>query len=150
MTPNETQNELRDQLSQSQAEADAVASLLASHKSRRDASIDSATMSMSTRVHHALTQQTVSRPRFGFVPVASALSLATAAVVLFLSFGPTERPLTHAADTLVDARVDVSSAPSDVDGLADELVRRNSAGSDAWTITEADVDRLLGEVDLEL
>lgn len=54
MTPNDIQQELRDQLADHGLRADQLGTDLAAHKSRRDAEIDSTTATMSKRVHRAM------------------------------------------------------------------------------------------------
>ncbi|MEY3386803.1 MAG: hypothetical protein RIR53_1614 [Bacteroidota bacterium] len=150
MTPNETQSELREQLSNDGMESETVLSLLSAHKSRRDASVETATSQMSMRVHRQLSESSVASTKRRLAPMAFALSMTTAAVVLFISFGAGERSTTELADTVVANTRTAALPQSDVDGLVDALVRRNTASPSGWIITESDVDLLLGEDDVDL
>jgi hypothetical protein len=38
----------------------------------------------------------------------------------------------------------------DVDVLVDELLRRNGQNRSDWTVTDGDVDQLLGDLDIDL
>ncbi len=149
MTPNDVQQELRDQLSDHGLPADRIDTDLTAHKRRLDASIDSATSTMSMRVQRAMNaQRSALRPRAARLALAMTANAAT--VVMVVTYRPENRTSTDVADSTFIGTTSTGTAEHDVDALTDELVRRNSASTAGWAVTDDDVDQLLGEDGLDL
>lgn len=149
MTPNDIQQELRDQLSDHGLPPDRIDTDLTAHKRRRDASIDSATSTMSMRVQRAMNaQRSALRPRAA--RLALAMTAIAATVVMVVTYRPENRTSTDVADSTFIGTTSMGTAEHDVDALTDELVRRNSASTAGWAVTDDDVDQLLGEDGLDL
>ncbi|HBB26705.1 MAG TPA: hypothetical protein DCZ59_10605 [Bacteroidetes bacterium] len=149
MTPNDIQNEMFDELSTHDVGTEAIAQHLMAHKARRDAALDAATSTMSIRVQRARNAESTGRTR-PVVRFAYALGAAAVAVTMVVTFQPYDRDGAIRIDTVAVAERLPQRADNDVDALAEELTQRNGNGSETWTVTDADVDRLLGEADIEL
>lgn len=152
MTPNDVEQELRDQLAGSSgAAADPVARRLVAHRQRRDSAIDAAISTMPMRVQRALKAHSRDSAARRLAPWAYAMSAAAAVVILFMQFAPqTTEPLDSHRDTAAVAGHGLQVTDNDVDVLVDELLRRNAQDRAAWTVTERDVDELLGEEGIDL
>jgi hypothetical protein len=151
MTPSDVQQELRDQLTGHGVPENHVAERFDAHKRRRDAAIDAATSSMPMRVHRALNARPQASVARRLAPWAYSLSAAAAVVILFLQYAP--QP-TETADVGRDTATVSGSKrrvmDRDVDVLVDELLRRNGQNRADWTVTDGDVDQLLGDLDIDL
>ncbi len=152
MTPNEVNNELRDQLTGQDLPADPIAGRLGAHKRRRDAAIDAAIVSMPMRVQRALNARASAENPRRIAPWAYAMSAVAAVVILLVQFAPRSA---ERADSIRDTMA-VVAAPAvlgleqDVDVLVDELLQRNGMNGQDWTVTEGDVDQLLGDEGIDL
>jgi len=152
MTPNDVQQELRDQLKGSGAAADQLLERLEAHKQRRDTSIDAATSTMPMRVQRALNARSRASSRSRLAPWAYAMSAAAAVVIFFVQYAPQTPdaggPVQDTSAAVTRPRAQVID--HDVDVLVDELLRRNTQNRADWTVTDGDVDELLGDQGIDL
>lgn len=149
MTPNDIQQELQGQLSNHGLPADAIGNDLGEHKRRRDAALDSATLTMSMRVQRAENKQRHTSARSRATQLALVMTAAAATVVM-VTVIPEKGPTAPTADTVNTVTVVRQSSEPDVDVLADKLARRNGSAGSVWSVTDEDVDQLLGDADLDL
>lgn len=150
MTPNDIDRELRDELSKHVPDGSVLGQQLTLHKTRRDASIDAATVGMSMRVQRARNGASKSGSNLLVVRLGYTVSAVAATVLLFVSFNTVGHQPSQQPRSMSSAASSMSRIENDVEVLTDDLLRRNASGTEQWTVTDADVDRLLGDADIEL
>jgi hypothetical protein len=150
MTPNDVQQELHEQLHGSGLPADAVSAEMTAHRRRRDASIDAATSTMSMRVQRGINAARARGTRSRRVQLAMAMTAAAAAIVLFVSVDTNSGNGPISTDSTIGGKAGQVHSDQEVDALADKLANRNSSDERGWTVTDEDVDQLLGETGLDL
>lgn len=79
-----------------------------------------------------------------------AMTAAAAVVVVFVSFDHRSSNSSISTDTTIAGKAEQGHSDRDVEALADKLARRSSSDERGWTVTEEDVDQLLGETGLDL
>lgn len=150
MTPNDVHQELQEQLHECGLPAEALSADMTAHRRRRDESIGAATSAMTMRVQRAMNAERDQGSRSRRVQLAMAMTAAAAVIVLFVSVDHNSGNSSISADTTIAGKADQVHSDKDVEALADKLARRNSSGERGWTVTDEDVDQLLGETGLDL
>lgn len=149
MTPNDIHQDLLEQLHLSGLTAVEAEAELDAHRRRREASIDAATSTMSMRVQRAMNvKRQAVRPRA--THLALAMTAVAATVVMVVTLRPDRSTTTNRADSTFVGTTSVRTTERDVDDLTDELVRRSNSSATGWSVTDDDVDQLLGDAGLDL
>lgn len=149
MEPTTPKNELHSALVDAgTSSAEKVHGAMYAHRQRRERAIAHATQSMALRVSRTSSTRTRGLRAWPHLVAACALVVV---VALFGLQQSNDAWQVGQADSLVThlEPLQRGSTDADLDPLVDRLVRRSSQGPE-WMVTDADVDQLLGDFEIDL